>query len=485
MTENFAVRVRSAMMVVTIVTLWCATLASPARSEVSFVREIAPILLKRCVGCHGDKANLGGYRAHTFQYLMKNGASGAAIIKPAKPEESELYQRIISKVESLRMPKSDDALSAVQVSLVRRWIAEGAKFDGKDPAASLKSLMGPREHPLAPTVYRVATPIMALAFAPGGEEVAIGGYNEVTLWNCRTGALRRRFQRLPQRIQAIAYSKDGKSMLVAGGVPGEYGELSRIDLSTGNRAGVLDTFPDIALSAAFNTEGDRIVAGAADGSVRVYDARTGETRWASRVHSDWVTSVSFSADGQFVASASRDMTVKVYEAATGALYTTYNGHSRQIGKYQGQAPVYAVQFASDSPLAYSAGGGKWVQIWDPTQAKAESGDAGDMEERFAKEGKTRYIPTGFTRETFALTVRDGQVFAASADGVVKQFDVASLAEIRSYKAGSEWLYSIDYDPVSKRVAVGSYDGVVYIWNSVTGAPLATFRAEPGRSTVSK
>lgn len=456
--------------------------AAPARSDVSFVREIAPILLKRCVGCHGERANQGGYRAHTFQQLMKNGASGRAAIKVGKPAESILFQRLVTKVEALRMPRSDDALSPAQIELFRKWIVEGAKFDSPDPTAPLKNLLGPRQHPMAPAAYRVAPPVMALAFAPGGNEIAVGGYNEVTFWGSKTGTLRRRIQRLPQRIQALVFSRDGKSLLVAGGTPGEYGEVARVDLISGERAVVFDTFNDIVLSAAFGADGNHIVAGSADGSVRVYEWESGKKKWESKVHSDWVTSVSFSADGKFVASASKDMTVKIYEAENGTLYTTYNGHNRQIGKYQGQAPVYAVQFASDSGLAYSAGGGRWIQVWNPIQAKAESGDAGDMEERFAKENHTQYITTGFEHEVFALVIQEGQIFAASAEGLLKQFDSKTLQEVRRYKAGNDWLFALSYDTATHCVATGSYSGEISVWNTQTGERITIFKAEPGRQS---
>ena len=67
------------------------TFATCTRADVSFVREIAPIILKRCVGCHGDKINLGGYRANTFEFMMKRTASGAQPVKPGDPEKSRQY----------------------------------------------------------------------------------------------------------------------------------------------------------------------------------------------------------------------------------------------------------------------------------------------------------------------------------------------------------------------------------------------------------
>lgn len=458
----------------------CAALfgARPVRAEVSFVREVAPVLLKRCAGCHGERKDSGNYRLHTFAGLMRAGESGKPAVVAGKPAASELFRRIDSHVEAERMPQADDPLSPIQIGLFRRWILEGAKFDGSDRTAALKSILPPRQHPASPAAYRAPVPVKALAFAPGGGELAVGSYNEVTVWNATTGALVRRIPHLPQRIQSLAYSKDGKLLLVAGGTPGEYGEVALVDVATGARSRVLDTFDDIVLSAVFSADGQRVAAGGADASVRVFSVAGGKRLWTSRVHSDWVTSVSFSADGKHLASASKDMTVKVYEVENGALFATYMGHNRQIGQYRGAAPVYAVAFAPDGPLALSAGGGKWIHAWDPVQVRADSGDAGDMEDRFAKQGRTRYIPHGFEHEVFALAVRDGQVFAASADGVLKQFDLATLKEVRAFKGHTDWIFVLDYDAPRHRVATGSYNGEVRVWDTQTGECVTTFRAQP-------
>lgn len=456
-----------------------AVTPAPADARVSFSREIAPIVQKRCVGCHGERVNPGGYRAHTFRSLMRAGVSGKAPVVGGKPEQSRLFQLLVTKSAAARMPKKDDPLTPAQIALFRRWIAEGAKFDGADPGASLGSLSGPRQHPAAPAAYRAPVPVMALAFAPGGRELLVGGYHEVTVWNPATGALLRRLPRLPQRIQALAFSGDGRRLLVAGGTPGEYGEVALVDPATGART-VLDTFPDTVLAAAFSADGKLVAAGSADTSVRVYEVAGGKRLWSSKVHSDWVTGVGFSHDGRFLASSGKDMTVKVYEVRDGSLFTTYNGHNRNYGKYRGQHPVYGVQFAGDQLLACSAGGGKVIQLWDPVQASRENGTAADMEERFAKESHAGYLEHGFEREVFALRVREGQLFAASADGTVKQFDLASRKEVRAFRGHADWVFGLDYDPPTRRAATGAYDGEVRVWDVETGHCLRAFRAQPGR-----
>lgn len=455
-----------------------ALAAAPAKAEVSFTQDIAPVLLKRCVGCHGERVSLGGYRAHTFQSFTKAGASKQPSVVAGKAAASRLYQLLTAK-NAARMPKNDDPLSAEQIALFRRWIDEGARFDGADATAALGSLLGPRQHPASPAAYRMPVPVLSMALAPGGNELLTGGYYEVNVWSPTTGVLLRRLQHLPQRIQTLTYAPDGKQLLVAGGTPGEYGEVALVDPASGKRTRVLDTFPDIVLAAAFSQDGKLVAAGGANAEVRVFEVATGKRLWSSKVHSDWVTGVSFSPDGRFLASSSKDMTVKVYEVRDGSLFTTYNGHNRNYGKYKGQYPVYAVRFTGDQFLACSAGGGSVIQLWDPIKASQENGTAADMEERFAKESHARYIEHGFSKEIFALQVRGGQVFAASADGTVKQFDLATQKMVRAFPGLTDWAFGLDFDPSSHLVAAGTYGGDVRVWNTETGEPVVTFKAQPG------
>jgi WD40 repeat protein len=457
------------------------TVRAAAPPAVSFMHDLAPLLVQRCTSCHGEHRDEGGFRLHTFEQLMLGSAPESPAVVPGHPEQSELMARITATEVSDRMPQEDDPLRPAQVEMFRAWILAGAKFDGPDPKASLKTMFGPREHPAAPAIYPVPVPVLAVAIAPGGREVAVGGYHEVTVWDTATGRLRRRLDHLPQKIQTLSYNQDGSQLLVGGGTPGDYGELALVDPATGRRLRVLDTFGDVVLSACFRADGRRIAAGSADQSVRVYDPADGHRLWNLKLHSDWVTGVSFSADQRYVASSSKDKTVKIYVAETGELFTTYNGHNQILGQYAGQNPVYAVKFTADSPVAVSAGGGAWLQLWEPDKARDENGTAADMESRFRKAGHARYIADGFTQEVFALAVDKGQIFAASADGQVKQFSLATLSEVRSYPGHKDWVYALDYNSATDRLATGGYDGEVRIWDTTNGACLTTFKAMPGNA----
>ena len=63
-------------------------------------------------------------------------ASTHATSAPGAAQESQVYRLISTTDEEDRMPKKADPLPAGQVAIIQRWIDQGAKFDGPDPAAA-------------------------------------------------------------------------------------------------------------------------------------------------------------------------------------------------------------------------------------------------------------------------------------------------------------------------------------------------------------
>jgi hypothetical protein len=111
-------------------TLFCCTPLLLAE-QVSFNRDIRPILTSHCTACHGGVKEAGGISFVFREKALAIGESGNATIIPGKPEESELIKRVTSADPDDIMPQPDHGppLSAADVAILRQWIREGAKWE--------------------------------------------------------------------------------------------------------------------------------------------------------------------------------------------------------------------------------------------------------------------------------------------------------------------------------------------------------------------
>ena len=135
--------------------------ASPgAAGRVLFNRDIRPILSDNCYACHGNdstkvKAKL---RLDLRASALGPAKSGLRAIVPGKPEESELVTRIFTPDADDVMPphESPKRLTEEQKELLRRWVAEGAEYQGH----------WAYEAPVKPSVSEGQNAIDALVEAP-------------------------------------------------------------------------------------------------------------------------------------------------------------------------------------------------------------------------------------------------------------------------------------------------------------------------------
>src|SRR5215470_844100 len=105
-----------------------------AAQDVQFNRDIRPLLSNRCFYCHGpdEKNRKAGLRLDTFEGATKD-RGGYQAIKPGKPDESELIRRVTSHDVNEVMPPpraKKPPITPQEAELLRRWIAQGAKYEG-------------------------------------------------------------------------------------------------------------------------------------------------------------------------------------------------------------------------------------------------------------------------------------------------------------------------------------------------------------------
>ena len=102
-------------------------------ASISYNRDIRPILSDNCFHCHGPdkKTRDSGLRLDIRDEAIKPAKSGDIAIVPGQTEESQLVMRIFSddKEEIMPPPKAHKKLTAEQKDLLKRWVAEGAKYE--------------------------------------------------------------------------------------------------------------------------------------------------------------------------------------------------------------------------------------------------------------------------------------------------------------------------------------------------------------------
>ncbi|KAF0179490.1 MAG: hypothetical protein FD161_1330 [Limisphaerales bacterium] len=136
------------------------TAATGAPAPVDFAREVRPLLVKRCLACHDAEHAKGGLRLDSREAALRGGKSRQPTLVPGAPAKSELVKRITTHDPDELMPPKGGALTLAQVTLLTRWIAEGATWPA-DSAAKHWAFVPP-VRPVVPVVKNKSWPRNAI-----------------------------------------------------------------------------------------------------------------------------------------------------------------------------------------------------------------------------------------------------------------------------------------------------------------------------------
>lgn len=432
---------------------------------VSFHNDIHPILQRKCQGCHQPAKPNGKLVLTTFEFLMKGG-EGGAVVEPGKPDESTLVEQITGNPPA--MPKNAPPLSAKEIELVKRWIAEGAKDDtppaAKDPID--------QDHP---PVYKAPPVISAIAYSPDGSTLAVNGYREVLLHTSdgsSGSAPVARLVGLSHRIESLAYAPDGKTLAAVGGRPAVFGEVQLWDTEKNKLKHSEMLAYDVLYGANFSPDGKLLATGCADKSSRIVDAETGKQKVRIDQHDDWCFGAAWSLDGRHIVTPGRDRHLKLMESASGSFLD--NITSITPGVLGG--PLYFVARHPTKNEFLTGGDDGVPKLYQMLRTKGRQiGDDFNLLRNYEK------LPGRLTCGAFSKDGSKLVVGGLGGEARVYQFDDGKLvAKLAGHKGG---VFAVAFHPNGSQVATGGFDGQVRLFDTASGQLIRGFVPVPIQTDV--
>ena len=311
-----------------------------------YARQIAPILTKYCVGCHGPQEASGELRLDS-PAAIKKGAESGPVVTPPSLGKSPLIT-VLEEDADPRMPPEDSPQPAEhERELLRRWVLAGAPTGRGDAPRSLPPL---RRLPKAAT----PSPITAVAYEPTRRLVAVGRFGQVTLRDLGGRSRVTEWSGLPGKVNDLAFSSDGRWLFAATGVTGVGGSLATWDVERGKPGPQLKGHDDIMLAVAVDARGQHIATTSYDRTVILWNWRERRPIRTIAGHHGAVFAAAFSPDGTILATASGDETVKLWQVPGGRRLDTMS---------QPQGEQYAVQFSPDGNLVAAGGADSRLRVW--------------------------------------------------------------------------------------------------------------------------
>jgi len=203
--------------------------------------------------------------------------------------------------------------------------------------------------------------VTSLTFAPDGKLVSSTGDGAALAWNIspewkleRSIGTGDAGSPLTDRVNALAFSRDGKILATGSGEPSRGGEIKLWDVSNGKIVRDLPkVHSDAVLSLDFSADGKFLASGAADKMARITEVATGKLVRTFEGHTHHVLGVSWSADGRTLATAGADGMVKVWDVVTGDRKKNIEGYDKE---------VTAVRFVAATPNLVTSSGDNKVRM---------------------------------------------------------------------------------------------------------------------------
>lgn len=432
----------------------------------TYAEHVKPILEARCFRCHNADTSKGGLNLASHATALAGGSSGA-ILTAGDPGASRILALVL-QTEEPKMPPSGDPLTAEQIEVIRKWIADGAPADGTAkrmakkevaaadaPAFVAASFDGPPPMPEVALAAPTALPgrgvvARAVDTSPRAPLMAVGGDKQVLIYQTDTNALLGALPFPEGDVFTLTFSVNGEMLLAGGGQEGNTGISVLWNIKTGERVGTYGEYYDTVLAADISPDHRMIALGGPNRKVRVYSTETGEELYSIDKHNDWIQAVKFTPDGEILTTADRAGGMYVWQAANGREVEQLRGH---------EGGINALAYTADSAIMASVGDDGTVQLWDTW-----------------KYTRIRSFKAHSKAALYVDINADGLIITAGADRTTKVWSQDGK-EQKSFAGTDDWVYAACFGQ-NKRVVGGTWTGSVIMWDMDSGNEIAQLSTNP-------
>lgn len=282
--------------------------------------------------------------------------------------------------------------------------------------------------------YSAKNPLDSAIFSYNGKYVAIGGWNEINIYDIEEDKEILHFYDDNLSVKSLIFSPNDKYI-----ASGSMDDIIRVwDLQSGKLFRKLIGHSGDVYTIKFTPDGKYLVSGSEDGKIKIWDFVNDKEIKTINAHNDCIYAISISSDGKYIASGSMDKTIKIWDLSTGKNLNILVGHT---------STVKTLTFTHNNKFIVSGSWDKTIRLWD------------------WKNAKQIRIFAGHTLDVYSVSVdiTDTFILSAGLDKTIRLWNLETGIEIRRFVGHSTTITSINFSPDGKYIISASEDHNSFLW----------------------
>lgn len=299
------------------------------------------------------------------------------------------------------------------------------------------------------------SPIWALEFSPDGKTLAVGKYQWVELWDLETQQIINEYEPHAGRVRCLKFSMDGKMLYAGGGQAAQSGEIRLWDVASEELIKTFEIHGDTIESIAISPDNAKLLTASMDEFSAVIDLENldedtpidEQAKWLTQ-HVGRVLCTLYHPNGNYFVTGSEDKTLKVWNPETYTVLVSFD---------ENDDSVYSLAYATRENVIVSGSADNVVRSWRVTQNNNGNTRGAREREYRGHQGPVYSVACGVWNNQEVIA-------SGGADTSVIIWDIGSGNRLRTFNESTDAVYAVKISPDGNRVAAGSRDGKVRIWN---------------------